>query len=283
MHGDRDLDAVGGVELGQDPRHMCFDSRHTHEEFGGDLGVGLAGADGHGDLELAFAELGQSSASRSRSIDAGGAGEVSATCRMSCAVTLGDRIGSPSTTRCTASTIVAGGVSLRRKPLAPSRSAATTYSSASNVVSTITAGPSSAAASCLVASIPSIFGIRMSMSTTSGRSRPISSSPAAPSPAWPTMSIVFGAAQDHRQSSPDQRVVVDDDHADRVGAAGLGSHDSHGSQARTTNSPAGVCPCSIRPLAKVTRSVSPTRPRPDPGVGVPDVRIRRGPGCGPRR
>ena len=59
---------------------------------------------------------------------------------MSWAVTLGESMWSPAATLCTASTISVGGVCLSRKPLAPSRSARTTWSSSSNVVSTITFG-----------------------------------------------------------------------------------------------------------------------------------------------
>jgi hypothetical protein len=59
-------------------------------------------------------------------------------------------------------------VSFRRKPLAPERSARSTYSSASNVVRTMISGAVSRAVSASVAASPSILGMRMSMSTTSG-------------------------------------------------------------------------------------------------------------------
>ncbi len=62
----------------------------------------------------------------------------------------------------------AGGVSFSRNPLAPERSARRTYSSASNVVSTMISGGAPRAASASVAASPSTLGIRMSMSTTSG-------------------------------------------------------------------------------------------------------------------
>ena len=62
-------------------------------------------------------------------------------------------------------------MSLSRKPLAPERSASKTYSSRSNVVSTMTFVSSHFGSARIrrVASRPSICGIRMSMSTTSGR------------------------------------------------------------------------------------------------------------------
>ncbi len=80
------------------------------------------------------------------------------------------------------------GASLSRKPLAPARSASTTYSSRSKVVSTSTfAGPSCPGpVICRVASTPSIRGIRMSISTTSGCSARTWSSACRPSPASPT-------------------------------------------------------------------------------------------------
>ena len=60
--------------------------------------------------------------------------------------------------------------SLSRKPLAPADKAAYTYSSRSNVVKMMIRVPAAPAATiCLVASMPSSRGIRMSISTTSGR------------------------------------------------------------------------------------------------------------------
>jgi hypothetical protein len=85
-------------------------------------------------------------------------------------VMLGASIASPAATTRIACTSSAAGASLSRKPLAPARSASTTYSSRSKVVSTSTfAGPErSGPVICRVASTPSIRGIRMSISTTSG-------------------------------------------------------------------------------------------------------------------
>jgi hypothetical protein len=79
----------------------------------------------------------------------------------------GDSIGSPASTLPIAATISAGGVSLSRNPFAPAASARTTYSSASNVVNTITFGGSGSAVMAAVAAMPSITGMRKSIRTMS--------------------------------------------------------------------------------------------------------------------
>ncbi len=94
----------------------------------------------------------------------------------------------PSATARTAAAISRGGVSLSRKPAAPAASAAYTYSSTWNVVRTATCGGCGWARICRVAARPSSTGIRMSISTTSGRSSRAARTPAAPSPASPTTS-----------------------------------------------------------------------------------------------
>jgi hypothetical protein len=91
-----------------------------------------------------------------------------ATRSMSRLVTAGDSTGSPWATRRTASTISAGGVSLRTNPAAPARR---TCSSASKVVRMITSGAWRRARRASVAASPSIAGIRMSIRTTSGAYR----------------------------------------------------------------------------------------------------------------
>ena len=84
----------------------------------------------------------------------------------------------------------AGEMLFSRKPLAPARSAEYTYSSRSNVVRMSTRTPLVAAVRviCRVASMPSISGIRTSISTTSGMCRRASSTASAPVPASPTTS-----------------------------------------------------------------------------------------------
>ena len=88
-------------------------------------------------------------------------------------VTDGASSASPAATTRTASTSSSGGAFLSRKPLAPARSASKTYSSRSKVVR-IDDPARGSPASCTirrVASSPSMPGIWMSISTTSGRSR----------------------------------------------------------------------------------------------------------------
>ncbi len=96
---------------------------------------------------------------------------------------------------------VSGSVSFSRKPDAPALIAAITYSSKSNVVRMITrvcasssALPSGAKRCCnalirRAASMPSIPGIRTSISTTSGCIVSAKATASAPSRAWPTTAI----------------------------------------------------------------------------------------------
>src|ERR1700677_4130017 len=75
---------------------------------------------------------------------------------------------SPDRTSWTAATSCSGDTSLSRNPDAPAASASYTYWSRSNVVSITTRTPEPAPRICRVASSPSITGILMSISTTSG-------------------------------------------------------------------------------------------------------------------
>ena len=118
----------------------------------------------------------------------------SATSAISLRATVGESVPSPAWTCSIARTISAGGVSFSRNPPAPARSARSTNSSASNVVSTITAGGDGCARSNRVASIPSSCGIRMSIRTTSGRCTSTAASTSRPSPASPTTSICAAPA-----------------------------------------------------------------------------------------
>ncbi|RPK78645.1 hypothetical protein EES47_30170 [Streptomyces sp. ADI98-12] len=85
-----------------------------------------------------------------------------------------------------ASASSSGRALLRRNPLAPPRSAANAYSSTSNVVTTSTRAAGCSAAIRRVASIPSMPGIRTSMTTTSGARAATCSSATLPSAASPT-------------------------------------------------------------------------------------------------
>ena len=129
--------------------------------------------------------------------------------------------------------------SLSRKPLAPARSAAYTYSSRSKVVSMSDARPGPRRATVRrVASMPSSPGIRMSISTTSGlRGSRASSTASSPSAASPDDLDVVSALEDHPEPGPDQRLVVDEEDLDHRGAP-------TGSRARTAYPPSGHRPAS---------------------------------------
>ena len=158
----------------------------------------------------------------------------------------------PSATARTAAAISRGGVSLSRKPAAPAASAAYTYSSTWNVVRTATCGGSGCARICLVAVSPSITGIRMSISTTSGRSSPASATARAPSPASPTTSKSAGRLQHRAQAEPDELLVVHEQ--DRIGLGHAGS------TASTPKPPSSRGSALSRPPRVRTRSPNPTRP-----------------------
>ena len=65
-----------------------------------------------------------------------------------------------------------------------------------------------------VASMPSVPGIRMSISTTSGGLRRAKSTASSPSPASPvTAQVVFGL-DDHAEPAAQQRLVVGQQHGD---------------------------------------------------------------------
>src|SRR5918994_360176 len=145
--------------------------------------------------------------SRSRSVrtSSTGAGRGSrvwvANSPISRRVTLGDSSASPRATARTARSNSIGSVSLTRKPLAPGRIASKTYSSTSNVVRMTMRAPDncSSAAMARVAVRPSVPGMRMSMSTTSGVSRRTSCTASSPSAASPTTSMSSWASSRARK------------------------------------------------------------------------------------
>ncbi len=103
-------------------------------------------------------------------------------------VTLGAIKASPFATTRIAERISSNAMSLTRKPLAPARSEPYTYSSSSNVVSIRTCTSLVSAVICRVASMPSMSGMRMSITTTSGRASSTSRTASAPVPASPAIS-----------------------------------------------------------------------------------------------
>ena len=115
---------------------------------------------------------------------------------------------SPAATVLMAATSSPGRTSLSRKPLAPARSAPKAYSSRSKVVRTRTLGSGPAAVIRWVASMPSVPGIRTSISTTSGRV------PAGEIDGLLAVArlrhhgqVVLGL-QDHAEAAAQQRLVV---------------------------------------------------------------------------
>ena len=164
---------------------------------------------------------------------------------ISLRVMLGESSASPSATVRTAAYRVWRGASLSRKPLAPARRAARTYSSRSNVVSTSTrVAERGSPQISRVAAMPSTRGIRTSMSTTSGRCRRTSSTASRPSAASPTTSR-SGWVREHRgEPGAHQLLVVGDHHPDRhrgtAATAGTGMR-------ACTRKPSSVGPASTSP------------------------------------
>src|SRR4051794_29651678 len=136
----RDLHPVVQPEGAEQARDVRLHRRQAHVQLLGDRGIGLPLPDGERDLLFAVGQPASAAAAfRCRADSA--VSVASVTWLMSCRMTLGERIGSPAATRRMASTISAGGVRLSRKPLAPARSARSTWSSLSSVVSTMTSIP----------------------------------------------------------------------------------------------------------------------------------------------
>jgi hypothetical protein len=82
---------------------------------------------------------------------------------------------------------------------------------------------------------------------------------------------VVGACEQHGQPGANQRVVVDDEHADPL------AHFGHGNHARSRKLPCPSSPCSRWPPESVARSAKPTSPVPDPGIsGSPAARTAAG-------
>ena len=179
-----DLDPVVEVELGEDARDVGLDRRDAEVE----RRRRSRRWTGPGRPRRPPRARGRSS--RARRSPGPGRGAVvrrrRRPGRSGAVVTAGDRTGWPAATRRTASTISAGGVSLRTNPAAPARRARRTCSSASKVVRMRPRARRGGRAAASVAARPSMLGIRMSIRTTSGACRSTSGSTSAPSPASPT-------------------------------------------------------------------------------------------------
>src|ERR1017187_526393 len=180
--GDDQLGAIARLQLHEQAADVGLGGGQADVQVGCDLGVGQAEPDQGQDLALPFgyviprdyrARLGFGAPGELRDKtpgDPGGEQRVAGRDHPDRGQQVGRR------------------VSLSRKPLAPARSAAKMYSSRSKVVriSPRTAEVSAAAVICLVASIPSMPGIRISIRTMSGFPRRASSTASVPVAASPT-------------------------------------------------------------------------------------------------
>ena len=125
----------------------------------------------------------------------------------------------PSASTRTAWTSSSAGASFTRKPLAPARRASMMYSSMSYVVMTSTRGGvrSAWATICRVASMPSMIGIRTSITMTAGRRRwAMPDGLGAIGRLADDGQVGFGL-QAGAQGSPHEGLVVGDQHGDRHG------------------------------------------------------------------
>ena len=204
-----DLDAVVEVELGQDARHVRLHGRDAEEEGRADLGVRLALADR--DRDLAFPVV---SSSRSTALVLRWSLPDAATRVIRRLVTVGEEDGlSGGHPPYRLDDLARWGV-LEHEPGRARAEGPSTCSSASNVVRMTTSGAPGRRRTASVAVRPSVPGIRMSMSTTSGESRSINPCTPVPSPASPTTPMSRApppasaqpgprAADRHRRSTPE--------------------------------------------------------------------------------
>ncbi len=266
VHRDRDLHAVGRVELGEDVRDVRLDRGHA--TCGGRRrSRRWTSRHRRRSRPRARGRSGRPPAT-SPPHRSGCPGAASVTWRISCCVIVGDSIGSPSTTLPIAATISAGGVSLSRNPLAPAASARTTYSSASNVVSTMTFGGSGSGEDLGGRGDAVQHRHAYVHQHHVDATRPYGVDRLLAVGGLPDDRDVVRPAEDERQPRAHQRVVVGQQHA--------GGHAGHGSHASTTNSRSGVIRCVIRPPTSAVRSASPIRPSPDSGASTPIEPISSG-------
>ena len=136
--------------------------------------------------------------------------------------------------------------------------------------------PGAARAAARSRSSPSMPGMRMSISTTSGWCSGHRAGDLAAVGGLADDRDVVGAREQHRQPGADERVVVDDQDADPV------AHRGHGSQARSRKSPLVVEPV----LEAAAGERGALGQADEAGAGARDRRSRpppaRAPGCAPR-
>ena len=141
--------------------------------------------------------------SRSRSVSSGnaagsGRGAGREKYAVSRRATPGPKIASPAATALTARSSSARWAPLSRYPRAPARTAANTVSSSSCIVSTSTATCGAASTMRRVASTPSMPGMLMSISTTSGWSERAAATAASPESASPTTTTSLAVSSSAR-------------------------------------------------------------------------------------
>ena len=131
-------------------------------------------------------------------------------------VTDSESVVRPPATAWIALTNSAGTVSLSRNPLTPILSAVNTISSTSKVVSTRILRSGCCSRSRWLALIPSIRGMRISMSTRSGASLLTAARASSPSEHSPTISILGSPSKDHPQPHADQVFVINEQDPDAL-------------------------------------------------------------------
>lgn len=185
--------------------------------------------------------------------------------------------------RCTvriAASSSSGGASLSRKPLAPASIASNAYSSRSKVVSTTTRGASGRRSRARVASMPSISGMRTSISTTSAPATDTDATASRPLPASAT--TVRSGCESTSMASPERISAWSSTRATRTGTVsselmgsssqvGRGERVGRGRPPLTPPSTAGGRTRGTRPRraapSRASRRTGPPARRPpaDPG------------------
>ena len=269
---------LASVELDQQPRHVGLHGGLAHEQRRADLGVGQPLPDLDEHLPLAIG----SPASRACGLLGGArpAGRPRSG-RSAGGSPPGDSIASPAATTRTACDQLQRRRVLQQEPGGPG------LQRAEHEVVQVERGEhdrprggSAMACSAAVAASPSIRGIRMSISTTSGRCARTASTTSVPSSASPTTSRSSADSQDHPQPGADQRLVVDDQDASHAApSTSRGRSATPCSPAARTavdaarGQPGVDPPAAVRRRARAsacrrrsaTRSRSPIKPAPEPG------------------
>ena len=198
----------------------------------------------------------------SRRTSAAGGSAVRRCCSISRRVTLGASRASPAATVLTAAYSVSRGVSFSRKPLAPARNAARTYSSTSKVVRISTRVFNRSSAQICVGSRDPV----------EVRHPDVQERDVGPVPAYLLDRLVpVGRLADHlevglggehgREPGPYQLLVVGDHHPHRH--PGISAVCRSGIRACTVN-PSSVGPARTSPPWRAARSCIPAMPRPTP-------------------